>query len=906
MANYDDILSMGLESFRTYENNGVLTVLSTLENLELTDGIIPCDKEVHIYAENVTIKNSLKMLNASISVHQFLTEKDSAIILSGDNGKAAQGINLEKDKEGLKGGDGAAGGKLTVYAESGHPECLLPTIITNGGNGGYGQEGTAQTAGGDGGNGGSGGFVQILYRHPLTQMALELTALKKLNKTLQEHSLDELIIRYAKEWREPSYQTLNKNIEKYHKDKNAVRCLDGLLTSIGILIYTAESNFRLSVNGGSYGVHGTGAPGGKNGLLGNAGQKEIVRFELLADFSGNTQAAAPMHLAQCRMLLEKVKLMYFASASLSGDEQEIIFTLQKLTERLELFNGLKAENPLLALYTKENIEEFQNIYKEAAGLLNNIKNGLDYFGHDPRFVPLASFSFYREIVGQLVDNFKVIEDSFNKYYQDLKENKATMEALETVISQFENEIKSNKELIEKIKSELFAGAEQINFYQNQTGFLNEDLLAKINSLANIIEKYFKFSLKDVQMAISTLVSSPDSIKKWTETIIKMGCNHLENISDDYGKDINRKYIVTKIRNVSGTIMTLIDDFKQENDGKLAFDELSATKLLAAESEIFSLLNSFYEQFPAELTELKNCFREYASVVLNRNSQILLYNALSSRLLQTSAQLKSNNQKLNKVKQESFQKLNPNLPEVAAMFSQMYYAARRDVMEVMSLTARAYRFWSLSEENIIAKLYDKAPKELNHAFFTKHQFDFVKAYQKAVEDFGRNASLFPARKGGQGIMFKLTAAQIAVLKEKNVVFVTIDPSFSKTSKQESPFFGYYNIRLSTVRVWVEGAVTADDILHVNIMHTGTEGLVNKGDKLLTFRHEPRNASFEYDLKTNKIKRDGVLGLEIDKSTYELIGPFTTWRISIKEEYNSGLNLKEVAGISLEFHGSGYPY
>ncbi|MCL2035023.1 MAG: hypothetical protein FWG94_09880 [Oscillospiraceae bacterium] len=904
MGKYDHMLSMGLESFRTLQEENKLTVLSTLDTLTL-DSMLPGDVDIQIYAEDITINSQVMLKNACISAHQIQWDCKTDIDLSGKNGEDAKGINMDPAViPGASGEDGSPGGNLFIYMESGQPDDLLPPVVSEGGAGGRGQEGTSKSAGGDGGNGGNGGNVYILYKHPLTQILQELEFAYSLKGPEKKQKLEELIDRI--DWDEPCYRSMKRHIDQYKKDKKVEACIIGLSSGIAIMMQTTHSNFKISVNGGAYGTYGDGTPSGKNGEWGKTGAKDIIRFSKLSALTAKVlPPAKPVHSAQCRMLLEKAKIMYFAMRN--ENMQDVAYILQKLVERTEVFRDLNSKNPILDLYCDDSrgLAELQSIHMEASGLLNNLKNGLDYFGNDARFVPLASFAFYNGIQKELINNFKIIEDAFHKYYEALKHDKSSMDVLKTIAEQLGENIKNKETEMRKLKADLFSTSEQINSYQGQTSYLKDNLVKKIDDFKEIIAKHFTFSLKDAQMALSTLVNSPTSAQKWVDTFLKMGGSKLENINDDIGKEVNRKYIINKMKSVSGNISSIIISFKQEYDGSIAFDELSACKLLASESDLFGMLNAFYEQFPGALAELKKCFSEYVSAVVSRNSQIILYNTICSSFIQVSSELKSNRQKLEKVKQEEFQKLNPNLPEVAALVSQMYYMARCDLMETMTLTARAYRLWSLNDENIISKMYKNNPSELNHSFFVKHQSDFIKAYQTAVEQFGRNASAFPARRDQRGIEVELTQAQTELLKINHTVFVTINPALFQTSKLENPFYGYYNIRIGNVRVWADGAKTSDDKLHIGITHTGSSHYVNAYNQLLTFRHNPVSASFQYKTDTKEIFREGDMGWTDDEKKYALTSPFTTWKISIRNENNIGLDLSKLSKIVMEFHGKSYP-
>lgn len=57
------------------------------------------------------------------------------------------------------------------------------------------------------------------------------------------------------------------------------------------------------------------------------------------------------------------------------------------------------------------------------------------------------------------------------------------------------------------------------------------------------------------------------------------------------------------------------------------------------------------------------------------------------------------------------------------------------------------------------------------------------------------------------------------------------------KQDNPFAGFANVRVTKVRLWADGVTTADGQLQVRITHTGNETVVSQHNQGYPFSHDP---------------------------------------------------------------------
>lgn len=132
-----------------------------------------------------------------------------------------------------------------------------------------------------------------------------------------------------------------------------------------------------------------------------------------------------------------------------------------------------------------------------------------------------------------------------------------------------------------------------------------------------------------------------------------------------------------------------------------------------------------------------------------------------------------------------------------------------------------------------------------------------------------------------------------------VTVQVPVARKKNSIDENVFASNADVRISTIRVYIEGVKTQDDILNVRVEHMGTEQFITVRDVPLTFSHDSIVQDFEYNLATKAISRD--IDMSVDEKTYGLPGPFTTWKITLSPTNNKGLDVSGIRKAWIEFSG-----
>jgi hypothetical protein len=189
-------------------------------------------------------------------------------------------------------------------------------------------------------------------------------------------------------------------------------------------------------------------------------------------------------------------------------------------------------------------------------------------------------------------------------------------------------------------------------------------------------------------------------------------------------------------------------------------------------------------------------------------------------------------------------------------------------------------------------------------------------QEAILDAVAVVTEFPLARG--------YPKEFAELKQTGTASFRIPAPSQRSIKQEHPFAPFYNTRITKVRAWIRGVKTNDPhMCHVLLQPQGSEVVCDEGLRPVPFIHDPIHAiSFIYEYPKVRWNESGqyvenpgealahgsmsgtltCTGDYKDSAYVPLIGPFTEWKISLKDgQYNAGLDRTNVEAIHLEFHG-----
>lgn len=922
------LLSNSLEGLQSVEIDGAQIVISANDVLSIGEGDksnVECQKKTcYIFTENLKLNGNFAFKDGIVSTQILSTVGDAKFSTNGKDGEDA--VNI-KDGE-----NGENAGVLNVFysfAVGDKPPMKLTAI---GGKGGNGKNGLNNADGSNGGNGGDGGEIRYIIGIVANDLLIKFNELDKFpNLEQKKQFLKGILTNIRRDLNESKdLKQVIVDIENAIKITNEDKFISSI-NMIGLRLDTIRENYESDAKttsfngGGKYGTYGKGAVNardGKNGESGKSGSKTITLFsnsENLINQDFDKQFFI-IHPSQSTRMLEHIKLMYLTlnPTKQSSKVKEIITLLLRLQQRTQLFITAEDDSNLIKYYNENEskfgaigaVAQLRNIYHQSTQYLSQIKSGNDFYGYEANYVPLASFSFYKELLDQMIDKFADVEKAYNEYFKLLKDSKPSIELIKKMREEH-NSVKINaKNKLNALKFKLQKTAIVIDSYESILAPLKQNLKDVKEELKDEIKTHFNFDV-DMMDILTSVTSAPTS---QFELISDAGDFLYEaetNVTDDDGKKVKKEYILKQLKAVESSVENLKEGYKSLDNGTLQPDDPGAGKLIIEADKLKGVMDKFKSTFGSKLKKLKKAFTRYISKVQERNSQILIYNSTLQLIVKNNQIIKQVDERRATLNDKVLQNLDNinTLPDLTSFVSNLYYTIRSQIMETLNLTARAFRFWALSDKNLISEAYGgKAPPQINHTVLVSAQGTILKEFRKAIEEFGTNHSLFPNEQSKVGVMVKVPQYQVDLMKSKGEFIVRPKTPTLDTSIKESSFAGMANIRVKYVRVWVEGAKSYNNQLRVRIRHLGREEIVNTSGKIFSFVHDSINKMFVYDMDTKQISQEANFGIEhkyqgADK-TYAAIGPFADWQIQILDKDNLGLNLSKVTKITLEFHTTNY--
>jgi hypothetical protein len=953
------------EQFAVIEiDNGETVVLSSLDNLSMGEGktIIHSDYTsktwMRIYAESLTLSGTYKTQNSLISTCNIssVPVKDVIIDTSGTDGITPD-PSKAKPGEKVNGTNGKPGGNNYIFIENFPMSGFSVHLHSIGGAGGNAGGSPSCSQGGDGGDGSNGGHIEIRIINSYKQVSTILYNAYTANDTdlltrmdafktiagFQEQIINEILTDslndlYINLGFSIKSDDLNKMIDDLtnelldlpqsqrqqtcKKINTTLLEIESEVVPLKNLLETSVIASNTNVSGGHGGTYGQGIIPGHNGSNGNSGTALISGFSSIStalSAAAKDKSFPIVHPDQCLMLLQKAKMLYFAADVVTNPDgfRDAAIILKRLYERTftfdsnqDVINYYKDNEALLGTY--DSINTLQNIYQESKTFLNQLKNGLDYYGYKDNYVPLASFSFYQESVDKLLNNLEKIENSYHDYFNNLNDQDKALASFKDARNQADRTIQESeykKEILINMAGQtvIAIDAYEIKMQAQKQFFLNE-----INDFKDKIENASGFKLNDLFSAISMCAFCPESGLLVASEAGQVIYNSAETIDcGPTGEHIDKKYIVNKLKSCAADYQSLKEGYQQISDGHLEPDDPQANKLLVQKQELDRFLEDFYETFPDDIKEIKEAFQDYFNIVLERNNKIINYNSIVNLIINYNNQIKSNKDKIQALNDQELKNIKPELPALTTFVSKVYHEARSQVLQELYLAAKAYRFWALSDRNLLSQAIGSTPvSDITSLILLNVQSAIITGYTDAVQEKGRDSQKFPANPDEKGVIYNFPLKKlpdyINQLRKDNEIYFNIDKVDNKTSIKQSAFAGFADIRLLKVRPWIIGAKTSNNLLQVEIIHEGHEEIVNRSGIPFYYEHDRVTTKFIYHLDTNEIFEDGDLGMKEINSVYAQIGPFTGWHLIVDPNYNDGLDLSGVTDIQIEFHGTNYSF
>jgi hypothetical protein len=659
-----------------------------------------------------------------------------------------------------------------------------------------------------------------------------------------------------------------------------------------------------------------------SGQKGREGVVNVGPYSTQAIVAGNELI---FHPAQVSATMQDI-----ANSYLIGTQDSIGDAMGKLKDLTARLGFLQDVKPTDKLYQAYMDHEYDTLAVLPSGLpgqssafntlstnlrlanqyMVRINQGYDFYQHASTWVPRANYNFYQKKLDSIMVDFDAVENNYNEYQKLLADNAKQSEQVEKALNAARRGEEQARHDLASLDEDLVSTAQRIASLQEDVPRKRAAVATKLDEIADKIKTQAEApSMKDFLSAAGQMAFCPEPEMAAVQGATLLNSS-LTQIRDNAGNAVEKSYVVQQIHQLASGVDGLKEALQLDaNDAVIDVDDPGATKLLGQESDVMDLVNKYRNAIGGDADDFKTMFDDYVQTVVQRNNQVMHYNNVIAVYLQTKAKLDSYVADQHSLGTEEALTENSQIPALANTIKSSYFDYTAKVLELLYDTQRALTFWALTSGTVsLSALRDQGfPSTSLGAQLKTLQGDLIMDFTNEVESLGTGRQPFGVAAGSSGLakIVTLNTWQIGMLKTtpsspdgEYFTTFTLDAASKSTRMADNVFAGKADVRISTMRVYIEGAKTDDGILRFNLQQLGSEKIVSVNNETRRFTHDRLQFPYEYEIATKTISVDG--NLDVDPS-YALPGPFATWRIGLSPLTNTALDLSEVESVKVQFSG-----
>lgn len=701
------------------------------------------------------------------------------------------------------------------------------------------------------------------------------------------------------------------------------------------------------------------APAGKPGSWGDRGNpgKTIVERGVLGTASVaavkevRVAAAALVPPTQLQMLLDRTRLAWFGRSDPPKQPLETDDIGAPLTWLYRILDAKSAAHPKDALVA--------GLAKEAWAARSNYLSQRDYFGNPPNYAPLLSLVTLSANLDKSIKSLESLEKCVNAYVKAADDDEEYLEQAKLAHAEAQGAAAYLKSKADRIKQDvinpILPRLEQADKVRKDAAASLEPLL---KNLAAQTQKTFGLDPGKFLNALSTMAFSlgegPGMATQAASQAGLLALDVTENLINNAGESVNRRYVVTSIRALQG--QDLKADLEQNKDGFK--DPSSSYSLVVSLAKLRALCDDFTKTLGGAADEVSKALTAYIAAISHRNAIVGEYNAAIRQLLdvqgacdRTEAQMKSTGAQLEAGS-------SPGLHAVDAYLRGLEARARTECMRELMLAQQAAGLLLLRAQSLSALTGN--PGLINAAVLCTAATTLTHEIQGVVSGSERKVpGTFPQKEHAfvdDGISWLPVGALVVLTRDVHSDLFDqldllgwtefdIDPPTLDSRKpkapdsptyaahggkrtdnsKEHPFYGMANVRLSRVRAFVEGLQGMPDVTlrlqHAErfVRHDGTvfpgpkpdDGVVwheavELGSRYNAkfYRYDPEKGFDERAIRLGPSVNYGDLkkarALEGLEYVYASVGPFGSWRLTLDKSIDDAARAG-ITRILIDFHG-----
>jgi hypothetical protein len=659
-------------------------------------------------------------------------------------------------------------------------------------------------------------------------------------------------------------------------------------------------------NGGVGDLGGTGtkpqdAEKGKDGvadIVGTCDDSELLK-----------SLAFPV-TAQTALLLDRIQVDHLVATGNVVPEE-----LSALADRIDWVTTL------LGAYAPASATDVDELDAQRAAAQvekERFQAGLDFYGHAADYVPLGSIESYQQRFDAALTALESIQRECDDRVAALEQASRTASDLDQAKISLSAQQRAYDAAATTERETIAGLATRIDTADKEMIASKQALLhPAVAEFENAVYKSCRISLSDLVETIGQMAFLGEHTFQRGAMIVgqalKLGNTAASKVLAADGTQVDKQWVIGQLTATELSAQKLPDIVGGKAGIRLS--DPGAVKLLADQSQFDKLCDEFWNVSGA--AKAKEAFDDYVSAVQARNAHVMTLNESLARLRAYVAGGAQTASALAAAQTQAAGASDPGAVALVAQLTRMASRARADCIESLYLASRAYSFWALAPADALADvLSDLAvgrPLAMSPTALQAAGERLLTRYDKAMEaDLSERPIWFPPRNAPatqRGKIIELTPQShpsvFERLRTQGTASFGLRAPRARTTADENPFAGLSDVRLSSVRCWLNGvgwAAGHGPIVRVDLEHLGRETLVGRDDSVTVFRHEPVHVVMEYD-STRPLDPGGIVAASDlqdgdSNAIGALIGPFARWRVRVEKSLNPGVDLSGVDKITLE--------
>lgn len=366
----------------------------------------------------------------------------------------------------------------------------------------------------------------------------------------------------------------------------------------------------------------------------------------------------------------------------------------------------------------------ESLLQRSRVLLAQLRQGVDYYGHYPNFVPLTSLRIYDETIDEMLPLAEDIENAYKIFEEKKQEDGNKILAIKKAVSSLNlkrDKLGSQKQ---QLNIEVALTREQI------THLLDEQLAFEFRiregerNFISAVEAQSACGIEDVLKAagaVATVTSGVGSIMGGIAAL-KLAKGMIDKSKSFNDWKVTGEYIAKQGGNVASGFNSIAEGYGIIKNS-LKTDQDSA-KLITIESDFEAELQPYLEL--TEAREYLRLVRAYLAIVKLRNNKILDVDVKYTRTLEIDSELDALEVDIAATKSRLGQVFNPVLPEHLVFFQRAVARIRADILRAIVMAHHALSYWSLQDVLFPDDLHTRSLDYLKsyHISFKQRVFEAI--------------------------------------------------------------------------------------------------------------------------------------------------------------------------------------